>query len=294
MIEQSGRWAVAASDVELDGLTAAELLAETAALIAERNRIDARLARVARRAELTQAPEHDGLRSMPSWLKGHGRLSGRAAKAVVRTGRVLERLPAVAAGCAAGVISAEQVAVIAPVVSPEALDLAAAQGVDVAGVDAALAEVASTASHDVLRRAVHHYLARLDPDGPEPDPTEARSLRIVQHDDGSISVRGDLDAVGGERFQAALESILQATRPKGDPRTRAQMLADALVQLCDNQLAAGDLPVLRKSKPQVVVTIGLAELLDPATRPAGAMTGLGVTLFAARPRWPAFHAELTR
>src|SRR4051794_41806692 len=102
MIEQSGRWAVAASDVELDGLTAAELLAETAALIAERNRIDARLARVTRRAELTQAPEHDGLRSMPSWLKGHGRLSGRAAKTLVRTGRVLEQLPAVATGCDSG------------------------------------------------------------------------------------------------------------------------------------------------------------------------------------------------
>src|SRR3954467_4873251 len=116
---------------------AAELLDRTAALIADRNRIHAEPAGVVREAELTQAPEHDGLRSMPSWLKGHGRLSGRAAKAVVRTGRVLEGLPPGGAGCAAGVISAEQVAVIAPVVSPEALDLAAAQGVDVAGVDAA-------------------------------------------------------------------------------------------------------------------------------------------------------------
>jgi hypothetical protein len=272
----------------------AELLARTAELIAERNRVDAELAGIVREAELAQAPEHDGLRSMPSWLKGHGRLSGRAAKGVVRTGRVLEQLPAVAAGCAAGVISAEQVAVIAPVVAPEALELAAAQGVDVAGVDAALAEVASTQSYDVLRRAVRHYLARLDPDGPEPDPTEARSLRIVQHDDGSISVRGDLDAVGGERFQAALESILQATRPKGDPRTRAQMLADALVQLCDNQLASGDLPVLRRSKPQVVVTIGLADLLDPATGPAAATLGFGGVLSAARARWIACDATVTR
>src|SRR3954452_9603823 len=147
---------------------AAELLDRTAALIADRNRIDAELAGIVREAELAQAPEHDGLKSMPSWLKGHGRLSGRAAKTIVRTGRVLAQLPAVAAGCTAGAISAEQVAVIAPVVSPEALDRAAAQGVAVAGVDAALAEVASTQSYDVLRRAVHHYLARLDPDGPNP------------------------------------------------------------------------------------------------------------------------------
>jgi hypothetical protein len=293
---------VAGLDAELDalaaedlhGLTAAELLHRTAALLARCNRIQAELARTTRAAELAQAPEHDGLRSMPSWLKGHGRLSGRAAKTAVRTGRVLEQLPAVAAGCAAGVISAEQVAVIAPVVSPEALELAAAQGVDLAGVDAALAEVASTQSYDVLRRVVHHYLARLDPDGPEPDPTEARSLSIVKHDDGSISVRGELDAVGGERFQAALESILQATRPKGDTRTRAQMQADALVQLCDNALASGDLPMLRRSKPQVVVTIGLADLLDPATGPAAATLGFGATLSAARARWIACDATITR
>src|SRR4051795_5282952 len=235
--------ALAAED--LHALTPAELLHRTAALVARCNRIQAELARTTRAAELAQAPEHDGLKSMPSWLKGHGRLSGRAAKGVVRTGRVLEQLPAVAAGCAAGGISAEQVAVIAPVVSPEALELAAAQGVDLTGVDAALAEVASTQSYDVLRRAVHHYLARLDPDGPEPDPTEGRSLSIATHDDGSISFRGHLDAVGGEKFQAALESILQANRPKGDTRTRAQMLGDALVQLGDNALAAGSLPMLR-------------------------------------------------
>jgi|tagenome__1003787_1003787.scaffolds.fasta_scaffold20951428_2 hypothetical protein len=284
--------ALAAED--LHALTPAELLHRTATLVAGCNRMQAELARTARVAELAQAPEHDGLRSMPSWLKGHGRLSGRAAKTVVRTGRVLERLPAVAAGCAAGVISAEQVAVIAPVVSPEALERATAQGVDLAEVDAVLAEVAAGQSYEVLRRAVHHYLARLDPDGPEPDPTEQRSLSLVKHDDGSIDFRGHLDAVGGEKFEAALESILQAHRPKGDTRTRAQMLGDALVQLCDNALASGDLPTLRTSKPQVVVKIPLEDLLDPTTGPAAAETGFGATLSAARARWLACDANVTR
>ena len=43
-------------------------------------------------------------------------------------------------------------------------------------------------------------------------------------------------------MQAAIESIVQANRPKGDERTRVQQNADAFVQLCDNQLAAGSLP----------------------------------------------------
>jgi hypothetical protein len=35
------------------------------------------------------------------------------------------------------------------------------------------------------------------------------------------------------------------------------------VQLADNTLAAGDLPILRTVKPHVVVTIPLADLVDP-------------------------------
>ena len=86
---------------------------------------------------------------------------------------------------------------------------------------------------------MHHYLSRLDPDGTEPDPTEGRSLSIARHADGSRTFRGELDAVGGEKFEAMLESFVQADRPAGDRRTRAQQLADALVQAADVALASG-------------------------------------------------------
>jgi hypothetical protein len=66
---------------------------------------------------------------------------------------------------------------------------------------------------------------------------------------------------------ASLEAIVQAARPAGDTRTRAQQLADALVQLADNQLAAGGLPFLRTVEPNVGVTIPLADLVDPSTGP---------------------------
>jgi hypothetical protein len=100
--------------------------------------------------------------------------------------------------------------------------------------------------------------------------------------------------VGGEKFAAALESILQANRPKGDTRSRSQQQADALVQLCDNQLAAGTLPTLRKSKPHVVVKIPLADLVDPATGPAAATLGFDGIVSAARARWIACDAQITR
>ena len=135
---------------------------------------------------------------------------------------------------------------------------------------------------------MHHYLDRLDADGPEPDPIEGRRLVIARHADSSVSGRFDLEAVGGEKLQAALESLVQAGRCAGDERTRSQQLADALVQLCDNQLAAGQLPTLRGHEPQVLVKVGLEDLVDPHLGPGAAETG------SARPAprpgpagWPA-------
>jgi len=171
---------------------------------------------------------------------------------------------------------------------------AAEQGIDLAAVDADLARLASCHLFDKVASAVATYLARLDPDGPEPDPTEGRRLSIVKHPDGTVSFRGDLDAVGGEKFRAAIESIVQANRPRGDLRTRVQQNADALVQLGDNQLAAGNLPTLRTVKPHVVVTIDVEDLVDPATGPGAARTGFGAELSAARARMLACDSTVTR
>src|SRR4051812_50217603 len=79
-----------------------QVLDRTAALLAAKNMLDAELARTVREGELTQAPERDGLKSMQSWLRGHARLSPAAAGQLVRNGRALEKLPAVAAAGAGG------------------------------------------------------------------------------------------------------------------------------------------------------------------------------------------------
>src|SRR5215218_1382864 len=97
------------------------VLDRTAALVAARNMLDAELARTVREGELSQAPEHDGLKSMPSWLRGHHRLSPTTAAQLVRVGRSLEHLPAVAAAHASGRLTTDAAAVIAPVTTPENL-----------------------------------------------------------------------------------------------------------------------------------------------------------------------------
>jgi hypothetical protein len=281
---------VAAED--LKGTFGPQVLERNRRLLALKNRIDAELTRCVREGELTQASEVDGAATMQSWLRGHGRLSNSGAHRLVAAGRALEHLPAVAAAFAAGRVTAEAVTVIAPVARDEHRAAAVAAGVDLAAVDAVLADSAATRPFKELAQVVHHYLACLD--GSEPDPTERRTFSMTRHADGSLSGRFELDAVGGEKVLAAVESIVQAARPAGDTRTRGQQQADALVQLADNALAAGNLPFLRTVKPHVVVTIGLGDLVDPHTGHGAARTGFGAIMSAARARWLACDGGIAR
>ncbi|TWH71858.1 HNH endonuclease signature motif containing protein [Modestobacter roseus] len=279
---------------DLHGMTGGQVLDRTALLVAVQNRVAAELTRTVRHAAVSQAAERDGLRSMRSWLIGHVRVSAGEADRIVRAGRVLESFPVLAAGFAAGEVSAAQVNVVADKVGDREVARAAEQGIDLGAFDVDWARVAAESPHASMVAAVQAFDAALDPDGPEPDPTEGRRLTIVTHADGSITARFDADAVGGEKFKAVIESHVQADRPKGDTRTRPQQQGDALVQVCDNQLAAGNLPTLRTVKPHVVVGVDLEDLVDDATGAGAAELGFGATISAARARYLACDGSISR
>jgi hypothetical protein len=279
---------------DLPAMFGPQLLERLGELLKAQNRLAAEVARTVRQCELADAPEFDGKKTMASWLRGHARFSAHAAAELVATGRAMEQLPAVAAAFADGAVTAAQAAVIALIARPEELARADAQDVDLSAVDQAMATVATTQSHEQLVAVVRHYRQALDPDGAEPDPTEGRRLSLIKHADGALGIRGELDAVGGEKLQAALEAILQAGRCKGDTRTRAQQLADSLVQLTDNALASGVLPINRTVKPHVVITVDGDDLADPEPHMGAAATGFGDLLSAAKARGLACDAQITR
>ncbi|MCW2575504.1 MAG: endonuclease [Modestobacter sp.] len=289
---QSALDALAAED--LKPMFGPQLLERLRGLVQLQNRVAAEVTRTVRECELTQAAETDGLKTMQSWLRGHAHLAPQAAGQLVRSGRALEHLPAVAAAFAEGSVTAGQVALIAPIVGEQELAAAAERDVDLGAIEESIVAVAQTRPHDTLAQVVHRYREALDPDGPEPDPTEGRRFTFSTRADGSGSGRFDLDAVGFEKVRAVIESMVQAARPKGDTRTRAQQQADALVQWADNTLASGDLPVLRTVKPHLIVTIDVEDLLDPSTGRGAAETGFGATISAARARWAACDATISR
>ncbi|MCO7219603.1 HNH endonuclease signature motif containing protein [Klenkia sp. PcliD-1-E] len=279
---------------DLHRLPADDVLELLAGLVVERNRLDAQITGLVRHAELTQAAEHDGLASMRSWLIGHLRLSAGEASRIVRAARLLGHVPHLAAAFAEGSVTAAQVDVVAGAMGESDRARAEEQDVDVEAFDRAFTAVAVSSSHQSLVVAVGAFADALDPDGPEPDPTEGRRLSISTHGDGSVTGRFDLDAVGGEKVRTAIEALVQAHRPAGDVRTRGQRQADALVQLADNALAGGGLPVLRTVKPHVVVTIAAQDLATEGIGPGTAATGFGTVISAARARWLACDSEVSR
>src|SRR4051794_21114171 len=270
------------------------LLDRTRDLVESMNAMAAELSRTVRVAENRQAFAGDGMATPQSWLRGHTRLSAPAASQVVRNGRAMEQLPVVAVAHAAGQITADAVTAIGRITAPRYLRLIEERDGDLAGIAAVLVQHATTEKHEELTKLVQTFLDRLDEDGPEPDPTEQRQFRCAKQADGRLFFRGELDAVGGEKFLACLESHVQADRPAGDSRTRSQQPADALVQWADNTPATGQAPRLRTVKPHVAVKVPLEDLLDPATGEAATETGFGTVISAARTRWVACDADITR
>ncbi|WP_299959205.1 DUF222 domain-containing protein, partial [uncultured Modestobacter sp.] len=120
---------------DLHGLSDGAVLDRTALLVAVQNRVAAELTRTVRHGELTQAPEHDGLKSMRSWLIGHMRLSAAEASRIVRSGRVVEHFPVLAAGFAEGAVTAAQMDVVAVAVGEPERARAAEQDVDLGAFD---------------------------------------------------------------------------------------------------------------------------------------------------------------
>src|SRR5215213_5702326 len=269
-------------------------LDRVARLVAERNRIDAQLAAAVRDCEVHQSAEHDGLKSMKSWLRSHTRLSGAAITGLIKQGRAVALLPRVEAAFIAGALTADQVDTIAVIASPENLDRAAAQDVDLAVVERALVDLATTEPYRTLQVAVGTYLARLDADGREPDPTEDRSLVLVQHPDGAVTGGLTLDQHGGETVMTAVEAFAAKSRCAGDPRSRAQRHADALVQICANALATGDAPRLRTVPAQLLVMIDEKDLVDPRPCPGAGSTGTGALISATRARRIACDSQVSR
>ena len=237
-------------------LADAELLEALPVLQSTMNQVSALMTRVVVVADRREAQKADGMVSMKSWLTGHCRLSGREAAALVRNGRRLAHLPALASAYAAGELTPAHVGTVTEAVTPARVAVAEANGIDLATTDAVLADAARALGPEDTAKAVRRWVAGIDPDGALDDAAGLpRLFRMAASADGRVYVSGHLDPVGGEIVHTALEALMNGDRPANDLRTYGQRMGSALVELGRQALRSGELPTVRGAVAQVRVGI---------------------------------------
>jgi hypothetical protein len=220
------------------------------------NRISALQTHAVGAGEARQVHTGDGMPAMKSWLTGHCRLSGRDAAGLVRAGRRLRQLPALAAAYAEGAVTPAHVGVITSAVTPARVAKAAEHGIDLGTTDQILTDAAVALGPEDTAAAVRRWVAGIDPDGTLDNAAGLpRLFRMAVSAGGRTYLSGHLDPVGAETVHTALEAVMNGHRPAGDRRGHAERQGDALVELCRQALHADRLPDVRGQRPHVRVGI---------------------------------------
>lgn len=233
-------------------------------------RLEAIRLQVTRVHSRSMAWKAEGAKSPSQWHRDRRNLSGGQAASQVDTAHGLADLPRTAAGLAAGTVSTAQ-AMAATRTRQGLTD-------DQLGeLDELVAETAPAATDRQLRDAVVDFTHRIAPDAVaerERQAFDRRGVRLGRASDGGWWIDGRLDVLGGETLATAL-STLTTPRGEDDDRTAEQRRADALADLADRALRAGDLPAEGGLRPHVAVTADLATLEGRAGAPAGRLDHAG-------------------
>ena len=195
-------------------------------------------------------------------------------------------LETTSAAFAAGEISMRHVEVISTLLGTKAAERI---GPDKwAGAERELAAHARDFTPPELQAWGTRLIERLDEDGPEPDDRpepQINELRLTRHRDrpgGRITGRFD----NAEMFEAVATVVDAKSSPADadDQRSAPERQAEALADVCGHVLAhapARMLPETGGRRPQVVVTVGLADL-EARARSATLELGGGLTPSALR------------
>jgi hypothetical protein len=176
--------------------------------------------------------------------------------------RVASRLPGAASALRAGALSEEQLGVVRRTLRELPDDVAPSTRIE---VEQQLVGEAVRFDPSQLGKLAMRIRAHLDPDGvlrSERDAAEKMEFSLTQDVNGVIRLRGRLSVEGAAVLRSALSPLAKPS-PK-DTRSVAKRRADALVELARRVLTAGTLPVEGGVRPQVGLTVDVAELRQHA------------------------------
>ena len=215
--------------VDLDALTDAELDSELIALVRQRHRLDAEIARRAALWDRRSVWRGDGSRAPWARLSRTASVAPGTARGILRRGHAIARMPITAQAWTGGEIGSDHVELLADAASGRAELFARDEAVLVGHCT----QLTWGQSVKALRYWTFRADAELDRDGTA--PPRPGSLRLSTTYDGTVSGEFTLDPVAGATVGEALRRIerdlYRSDQRDGVIRTMSERLAAALVEM---------------------------------------------------------------
>ena len=280
--------------VDVASLTEAELTDTLRRIAHVDGRLDGLQARLVAAADAAGVPERSGAGSTTAWV---ARQTGRAAGQAGRTDRLARTTatnPALTDAVAEGRVGPDQAARLASGLDRGTMDPADADHLLRSAGDLPPAQFNRETRRIEARRHQRRLRER------EQAAHEARSIRMWRDDDDALHLEARHAPAQGDVVEKALNAFV---RPDGKDvpddlrRTHAQLLADAMVDLCRTVLDKGLAGDVGGVRPHITVTTtidAMAALDDAEAAGASAVTDLGTTLSAAAFRRLACDATFRR
>lgn len=237
--------------------------------------IDHRLIGDAARRELPQALVHGSMtRMLISLLRLSPGEAARRVRAAESLGTPLSMLGEplsprwahLAAAQRLGEVSPDQVSIIERALAK--VDRCGFAAADVEAGEQLVTRFAETFAPKDLKRLADQVVDAIDPDGTLPDDQlnhDRRHLNLRPTRDGAYAGEFRLTGTLGAKLTALLEPLakprVDASTADQDPRTRGQRLHDAMEELCDRLLRAGNENGTGGTPASVIVTIDMDDLL---------------------------------
>lgn len=212
--------------------------------------------------------QEEGSVSPIDWIRHNCRMGAGIAADRVNVGEHLAGLPKSTRAVEDGEIGFAHLSLIARTANAVASSKSG-QPFD----EALLLEAARESSVGRLWHYCQHVRHAADPEGvaaEQANAVEWRRLNLKSCEDGSYTLDGWLDSVGGAAVRTALEPLARLAGPEDD-RSRERRLADALVEMSNHALDAGALPKRGGQRPHVQVTTSLETLRGLVGSAAGEM-----------------------
>ncbi|OZC79704.1 HNH endonuclease [Rhodococcus sp. 06-462-5] len=250
-------------------LSESELLADAAAVSHRIQLLEARRIALVAEIDTRVAREKLGFPGPAGWLTSTTLLTPSKATKIVALARGLKNFPDIADAVNAGVMTIDHAALILTFAETPPKNLPQA-GQDMARKAMITAATGPEARTDRIREAITNLNDRFGGNKPPPEDTDRNELFASKTLNGRLVLKGDFDAITGEKLLTALSPLTEPrpaadgteTLKTGDDRSPAKRRADAFGHILDQYLASSNRPTEGGERPHLNLHISLRDLTD--------------------------------